>query len=178
MLCSSGSRGENWIWHSPSAKTKVASCSAKGEFVEKLYLTASRNSPVKHGEKVSLDELSRTPLVLPDEKNFISQLVCSAAKRGGIGLRVLYRINSMSGVKNVVREGLAQAILPWSIIEEEIKSGEFVARPLSDVPMTRTLHIWRPIGAPAAVVTKSVLTCLRSIVREYYDNQSAGQARH
>jgi LysR family nitrogen assimilation transcriptional regulator len=149
---------------------------SEGHFVENLYLTASRNSPAKHGEPVSFDELSRTPLVLPDEKNFISQLVHSAATRGGLELKILYRIDSMSGVKNVVRQGLAQAILPWSTIEAEVEAGEFIARPLSDPPLTRTLHIWRPIGAPAAVVTKSVLTCLRKNIREYYDNQKGGLA--
>jgi len=141
---------------------------SEGQFEENLYFITAKGSPMDAPGPITFGEMSRGALMLPDEKNFISQLIEDTARQHGIDLKPAYRIDSLQAMKDVMRKGIAQAILPWSTISEEVEAGELVARLIVEPHLIRTLHILRPVGVPAATVSNAILSRLRDIVRDYF----------
>ncbi|MEZ5931971.1 MAG: LysR family transcriptional regulator [Alphaproteobacteria bacterium] len=101
----------------------------------------------------TLAEASRLPLILPSRPNFLRILIDKHADEAGIALHVTQRVDGISHLKALVRQGLGFTILTYGGILSEAQMGTLEAAPITDPPMEWTLGIatradqrrrWRP----------------------------------
>lgn len=107
---------------------------------DNLVCVTAKNSDIAGYEKITLDELKERNLIirLP---NSSTQILFDAILRTHNLLikdfKVLMELNSVSAIKNLVKNGVADAVLANNACIPEIKRGELITIPIDGVS---TLH--------------------------------------
>ncbi|WP_247890008.1 LysR substrate-binding domain-containing protein [Azospirillum brasilense] len=93
---------------------------------------------------VTLAGIASAELAMPNEGDLVRRLVTDAMTARGLVPNVAFSLESMQAIKDMVRRGLACAILPHSAVAEDIQAGALVIRPIVEPPLMRTLFLIRP----------------------------------
>lgn len=107
---------------------------------DNLVCVTSKNSNIAHCKTITLDELKKRNLIirLP---NSSTQILFDAVLRTHNLLikdfKVFIELNSVSAIKNLVKDGVADAILANNFCIRETKRGELITIPIEGVT---TLH--------------------------------------
>jgi len=80
-------------------------------------------------------------LALASSRDTISQLLHSIASRLSIEVNVAYQVQSMESIKRLIQHGVADSIMPYGTVMQQIKSGEVVAREIIQPHVRRTLYL-------------------------------------
>ena len=70
----------------------------------------------------------------------IRDTVTFHARQLGMALDVAYEVRAISAIKALVLRGEASTILPYSLVEEEVKSKALAARQITSPDLRRTLY--------------------------------------
>lgn len=135
---------------------------------EPMYLVGHRDA-FQPQQQVRLDDLGAYPLVLPDRRNAVHQLVRDAALHKGVHLNLRYEIDVVSEIVPVVRRGEAFAVLAPIAFAASIAAGEVSAARLCEPEVHRTWSWAVPIDAP----THPALDSLRAIATEELRSKTA-----
>ncbi len=139
---------------------------------EDLWVVGLPAAGLDAGTPYPVRDLAKHPLVLPSAPHGLRLLVEQAANLQGIPLNVVAETNAMSVQKILVRGGHGMTVLPTIAIVEEIAAGLFVAAPLIDPPMTRTIVLATSSSRHTATSVRCVATELVSCMKRAI---SAGQ---
>lgn len=89
---------------------------------------------------ITFADAIRATLVLPEPGDVIRDTVTFHARQLGMALDVAYEVRAISAIKALVLRGEASTILPYSLVEEEVKSKALAARQITSPDLMRTLY--------------------------------------
>ncbi|MDZ4252213.1 MAG: LysR substrate-binding domain-containing protein [Sulfuritalea sp.] len=113
---------------------------------------------------VTLAELTRYPLILPERSHAIRKLLETQAALSGHKLNVAMEISSVQSILELVRAGHGHAILTATALAASGQPAAFVLRPLSEPRLTSTLCLAVSAHKPSTPLTKQVLRLLRELI--------------
>ncbi|GLZ50237.1 DNA-binding transcriptional regulator CynR [Actinomycetospora sp. NBRC 106375] len=107
---------------------------------EDLLLTGRAGNPAVEGAVIPRAQLLETPLMLPAAPLGTRGILEAYFSDGGFSIEPVLRFDSVSLMKEMIRTTSFCAILPAMACEQELASGEFVARPLRPA-LRRSVHL-------------------------------------
>ena len=120
--------------------------------------------PAVAGDTVTLAELARLPLILPERSHAIRKLLETQAARSGHKLNVALEISSVQSILELVRGGHGHAILTPTALVASGQPDAFAMRRLVEPSLTSTLCLAVSAHKPATPLTKHVLRLLRELI--------------
>lgn len=98
---------------------------------EELFLV-SHPDQVPRGRSVTLKRLAALPLTLPGLGHGVRALVEQAVRGQGLELPLPRVVaNSMSIMRQAMRDGIAHGVMPWGAVAHDLQAGTLRATPLS-----------------------------------------------
>ncbi|MCX7150210.1 MAG: LysR substrate-binding domain-containing protein [Rhodocyclales bacterium] len=125
---------------------------------------ASPKKRVGAGDTVTLAELTRFPLILPERTHAIRKLLETQAALTGHKLNVALEISSVQSILELVRAGHGHAILTPTALAASGQPEAFVLRKLVEPRLTSTLCLAVSAHKPSTPLTKHVLRLLRELI--------------
>jgi LysR family nitrogen assimilation transcriptional regulator len=113
---------------------------------------------------VTLAELARLPLILPERSHAIRKLLETQAALTGHKLNVALEISSVQSILELVRGGHGHAILTPTALVASGQPEAFVLRKLVEPGLTSTLCLAVSAHKPATPLTRHVLRLLRELI--------------
>jgi LysR family nitrogen assimilation transcriptional regulator len=123
---------------------------------------APKEAPL--GGTVTLAELVRLPLILPERSHAIRKLLETHAALTGHKLNVALEISSVQSILELVRGGHGHAILTPTALVASGQPEAFVLRRLVEPGLTSTLCLAVSAHKPATPLTRHVLRLLRELI--------------
>ncbi len=133
---------------------------------ETLCLIAPPGSAFDAAEPVSLRDLARAELAMPNEGDLVRRLITDTMTAHGLSPKVAFSLESMQAMKDVVMRGLACAILPHSAVAREVAAGALVLRPVVEPPLTRTLYVVRRAEGEPGATLRAALRIVDGLLEE------------
>jgi LysR family nitrogen assimilation transcriptional regulator len=90
---------------------------------------------------VSFRQAVTGDLALVSNRDIIWRRVHETASRLSVDVKITYQVQSMEAIKALILHGVAQSIMPYGIVSEEIESGELVARRIERPEVKLTLFL-------------------------------------
>ena len=118
---------------------------------EQVYLHGPKGSGYEASRAIGWNALSRTPLILPRQSNFLRRKIEEASKRHGFVLDVIMEINTPSLILSLVERGVGFTVLPGCASYRQRELGLVVASPLRNFQVVWTLARSRTPAQPALV---------------------------
>lgn len=88
---------------------------------------------------ISLRRALEGELALVSERDVIWQVLSEAAQLMALEVKPAYWVQSMQGIKTLIQHNIAQSIMPYGIVAEQVIAGELEARPLVQPALNLTL---------------------------------------
>jgi LysR family nitrogen assimilation transcriptional regulator len=136
---------------------------------------------VQNSQKIELDEdqctlanILQTDLALPTNPHLVRVLVEEAARKIGKEVQVSTEMDSVHVIKELIRQNLVSSIMPLTTIMREVDSGEFVAWPVKEPSLQRTLFIAHSTHHPSSKAFMAVVNLMRNSVREFAEKGEVG----
>lgn len=133
---------------------------------ERLFLViADKPSfPVPATEPVSLEALSRLPLVLPGANAPKHQMLEAMFRASELQLNIVAETSAISTTVAVVQAGLGAAILPWSAARAGLESGELRALTIEQPRFSRPISMCSAQAHPSSTAALATGRALRKVV--------------
>ena len=135
---------------------------------EQLVFVTSPGALPARGE-VSLEHISRLPLVLPSAEHGLRRTIEDACRPLGLSLNVIAEVESLTNVKKVVEAGLGSTILPPVSVSAEVLNGSLQTASISSDGMARRVvcasNITRPTTTSNAVLARLVCELIQEMVQ-------------
>ena len=133
---------------------------------EPLYLIGPSNSPFANRSEITVDEVLKLPLVLPEEKHGLRMKIEREADQRGITLNLALEVSAWPLLTDTARRGLGYTILPSAAVHEMVARKEVIAIPITS-EMTRTLALVTPVDLPASVATGKLADLIMQQVAQH-----------
>jgi DNA-binding transcriptional LysR family regulator len=104
-----------------------------------VYIIASSKHPLANRKSLTLQELAKETLGLPDLSFGVRRLLDRCAAKVGIAIKPSLTINSIEMAKAYVRSGAGLSVLPAFAIGRECAAGELVAISIRDANLTHAV---------------------------------------
>jgi DNA-binding transcriptional LysR family regulator len=104
-----------------------------------VYAVVSRKHPLASKKVLTIQELAKETLGLPDLSFGVRRLLDQCAAKDGIPIEPSLTINSIEMAKAYVRSGAGLSVLPAFAITRECSSGELVAVAIRDENLTHAV---------------------------------------
>lgn len=108
--------------------------------LEEDLLAVSSPEVEKTNEPITFYELSQRDLVLAGERDIVRQSIDNTAERLNMPVNIVYETQSVLATKNLVKKGIASAVLPFGTIAKDIKEGTLCGRLIIEPNVPRTLY--------------------------------------
>ena len=103
---------------------------------EQLECVLCPGHPLAAGESVSIADLRKEAMLLPQPKYTSTALFSEALQQAGSSLddlRIILETDDVAALKRYAAEGIGITVLPRSCCEREVRSGELVLRPIREI---------------------------------------------
>jgi len=131
---------------------------------EEHFLICAPEQELAQSRSVAIADLSRLPLALPPRHNGLRISVENHLKFIGRTLRIVYEVDSLIAIKQLVQAGNAYTVLPLGNVAQEVELGRLVMVPFRGSSFHRTLFVAWSNERPFTSQTKAVLEIIRSEV--------------
>jgi LysR family nitrogen assimilation transcriptional regulator len=111
---------------------------------ERLCLVQSPSEPCKSGEDVTFAEVARCSLILPGLPHVGRKLLNQAAKDLQLELHVIYEVDSVSLMIDMVERGVGATVQPYMTVRRAAETGRVRVRAIKQPEITRRLYIGYP----------------------------------
>lgn len=106
-----------------------------------LFVTSPDQSTGE--DTIAFSDAIRTDLALASRHDVVYHLVQNEAARLGVPINLVYEVQSVRAIKNLVGKGVATSFLPKGTMVEELAAGTLVARLVERPRIMRTLFLVR-----------------------------------
>lgn len=131
---------------------------------EPLGLVSPADRAAGKKETVTLADLIRYPLIVPERTHAIRKLLETQAALAGHKLQIALEVSSVQSILDLVRAGHGHAVLSPTALAASGQPGAFVLRPLIEPRLTSTLCLAVSAHKPATPLAKHVFRLLRELV--------------
>lgn len=112
---------------------------------DNLVLVTNKNSDIAHCNKISLNELKKRNLIVRLPNSSTQILFDAILRTCNLSIKdfnILLELNSISAIKNLVKNGIADAILANNACIPEVKSGDLITIQLDTVMPSHNTNIY------------------------------------
>jgi len=145
------------VMHEPSPSKSLV---IEEVLLQRLYLVGRPTRELDNKEQLSVEEVSRFPLVLPISGRAPRIALDQAAAAIGRALDCVIEVNSAQLMRALALEGLGYTILPYPYVAQDVAEGRLVAIRIDDRQLTERLCIvtttFSPLSAATRVVARTV----------------------
>jgi len=134
--------------------------------VQETMVVVGRSDCLPESRKVlRLVDIAELPLIMAH--GFRLLLESHAAIRK-IEMNYILDVNSIALIKQLVARGVGCSVLPYSVVHEEVQSGDLIALPIEDASLKRDLVVAtsakRPVSAAVRALQRLIIEQTQSIV--------------
>lgn len=137
--------------------------------LESFFLIAGPDSGLAPGSVLRFAELASWSLVLPGPRHAMRTIFQRCAQEAGISLNVPIEVDSLAGMKDLVRGGYGATLLPLAPLHEDVAQGRLTAAALTDPLPTRRMALTfagdRPITRAARYAADAIASIVADKVR-------------
>lgn len=144
--------------------------SVAARYAEPVSCILSPSHPLARKTSITLKELARYPLALPNDSFGLRQLIDAAVKRRGIALKTLLTTNSLELTKTLSAKSAAIAFMPAFTVRAEVARGDLRCVPVNEkafqMPFSEVcIHRNRQLSQAAQEFLKAVVTEINRLKR-------------
>ncbi len=110
---------------------------------EDLLHVSAPNGKQQDGD-ISFRQAVAGDLALVSNRDIIWRRVQETASRLSVDVKITYQVQSNEAIKALILHGVAQSIMPYGIVAEEVRKGQLVARRIARPAVKRTLFLAHP----------------------------------
>ncbi|WP_161974223.1 LysR family transcriptional regulator [Rhizobium deserti] len=136
---------------------------------EELTLIMAPGTEFDVAKPIAFRDLVDIPVVMPSERDFLRQLINEALRREDLSLNILYQVESMRAMKDLILRGRACGILPYGNVVGEVSADHLRTRRIIDPPLTRTLYFIWPAGIDFGRKERIVVSALRELLPNLFE---------
>lgn len=137
---------------------------------ERLCLIAPPTSKIAELKTISLEEVLDLPLVMPEEKHGLRELIDKAATKHQKKLQLALEVNAWPLLTDLVKRGLGYTVLTYASVYEMVMRQEIVAVPIDSPALHRSLAIVTPRDLPPSLATLKLAETIMNQVTTQVDN--------
>ncbi|WP_165005662.1 MULTISPECIES: LysR family transcriptional regulator [unclassified Enterococcus] len=107
---------------------------------EPVFVAVPKNHPLAKKEKLELEDIQRTPLLMLSKNNAFRHTLDVALEAKNIELSISSTTDDPATLRSIIKQGLAISFFPkisWSYDEKDA----FVLKEIADLPLTRTIYL-------------------------------------
>lgn len=135
---------------------------------EDLYFVEGAKPGRTNGGSIGFREAARSELIMTVMSQRHRSILEETARAQGVRLSVLYEMQSIATLRDLVGRGLGATILPYSAVARDVDAGLLVAKRIVDPELTRDVcFIYserRPLSRAAQVVRAIIVDLIRDQV--------------
>jgi LysR family nitrogen assimilation transcriptional regulator len=133
-------------------------------YEEHFCLFAAKGTWPARQRRIRFDDIGDRPLVAADRQHDQRKLIERVANARRRSLNVRYEINDAELTRALVRDGLAQALLPVNAFAGTDGAPSVLALDIVEPPLTRIQSIAWPAGTPLTPAADATRQCLQETV--------------
>ena len=133
---------------------------------EELFCIGHRAIVGDPGQPIRLEDMADLPVALLQSGSLSRALIDRPAELAKLEAQARIQLASIAGTLSALKEGLACTLAPKALVTDELRSGEFVARAVTDPRPIRTLHLVTPLDARPTFLREAISTLIADLVRE------------
>jgi LysR family nitrogen assimilation transcriptional regulator len=134
-------------------------------FEEEMFLISRAGGPALP-KTTPVRALAGMPLILPGENQGLRMLMEMTAAQAGIALNVLVEADTFNGIRLLVEDGIGNGVLPFQVIEQEVREGILQASRLVDPEVKRQLVVTTCSNRLAGAGLNELVRIVRDVVVE------------
>lgn len=131
---------------------------------EDLFLFSKRVNNEPNSTDVSVDEISRMGLVMPNRQVHVRRTLEEAMMQRGKKLFVRYEQQSLLTIRGMVWAGVGATVLNWPSMADMLRGGEIDARRIVDPILSRNISLGIPNIRPLTPVSQAVYDVVRDVL--------------
>lgn len=135
-------------------------------FSEPLYLVGRRQDMEGFGPVSPFARLAKADLILPHPAHGIRMMVDAASNARGLDIAPLYEVDSVAIMKQLAVMGAGLAVLPRSVVRDEVADGRLATSQIVEPRLIRELLFATATERPLTPAGKKVETILREHAEE------------
>lgn len=128
---------------------------------EELYLACQYSKKHPLPLEINFSDLSMYPLMFPQVSTNVDKKVSEIAYRNKVDVRVQKDTVAIRLLIKLVKEGLANSVVPWTMIYDSVKANEVMAAKIVNPPVTRTLNLISPTNRHQTHATQVAMQLIR-----------------
>ncbi|OEY66380.1 LysR family transcriptional regulator [Marinobacter sp. X15-166B] len=143
---------------------------------ERFYLICPPHSELAQCPSISLQAVLNLPLVMPEEKHGLRELLEKEAMKHQQQLQVAIEVNAWPLLTDLVQRGLGYTVLSLASVHEMVMRNELVAVPIDTPELHRSLAMVTPRDMPPALATlKLAQTIMNQVTLQVADGLWEGR---
>lgn len=131
---------------------------------ERLYLICPPSGDIAMRQSISLEEVLDLPLVMPEEKHGLRELMEKEAVKHQKKLQLAIEVNAWPLMTDLVKRGLGYTVLSYASVYEMVARKEVEAIPIDAPELHRSLAIVTPRDLPPSLATLKLAEVIMSQV--------------
>jgi LysR family nitrogen assimilation transcriptional regulator len=108
---------------------------------EMLFVTSIEGMP---STPMTFSDVLGYPLVLPCSRDLVRKIIDRHCEDMGLKLQLSYEVNSPVAIRTILLREPCSTLVPFGSVADDIRSGRFVARRITDPAVIRRLSLVRP----------------------------------
>ncbi|GEM_PF-1523314 len=128
---------------------------------EELYLACQYSQKNPLPSEIDFSDLSLYPLMFPQVSTNVDKNVAEIAYTNEVDVRVQKNTVAIRILIKLVKEGLANSVVPWTTIYDSVNTKEIMAAKIVNPPVTRTLNLISPTNRHQTHATRVVMELVR-----------------
>jgi len=136
--------------------------------IEEMVIVGAVGSGVVPEKALTIEELTKLPLILPNPKNGLRSITERYAAKFGVHFQIRFVIDSFPVLKEMIRNGHGYSIMPLSSVIKEIEEGTLSYAPVLN-PSRRTLVLSKKTHCRKPRVMEKLESVMEDVLRELHD---------
>lgn len=124
-------------------------------FEDELLFVYSKNHPWAQLNTLSVEEMSKRPLIFYQRQSQTFRSVEAYFKERGVHPIAAMEIGSVAAIREFVKRDLGVGVLPPWIVQSDLKDGELLARPMGTKRLIREWRLYHRRSAPLSFAGES-----------------------
>ena len=107
-----------------------------------LVAVVSIDNPLSHRSEITIEELSKVPLIMPQRDVLTRRSVEERFHHLGYSIDLAFEVSNAEAIKRMVSYGLGASILCKSSIEKEVAAGWLVSLTVKNLDLSRYIYLY------------------------------------
>lgn len=133
---------------------------------EELFCIGDPKIVGDSSEPIRLEDMAELPVALLQSGSLSRALIDRPAELAKLEAQARIQLASIAGTLSALKEGLACTLAPKVLVSDELRSGELVARAVTDPRPVRTLHLVSALDARPTYLREAITSLVADLVND------------